>query len=161
MLWLMIALLLAAEVVLAHGGELDGPPSATVVAEGEEIVAYGFAEVPAKSRMQAAEALANAKARSELLAMVRAGVADVQRDFQSNDSQQVERITAQVASGVLPGLSPARHGWRTLQRDGDAPVLQVWSRLTAKRSALFEALAKAFASKDLAAAAAARVGAKK
>jgi hypothetical protein len=156
----MIALLLAAEVVLGQGGELEGPPTATVVSEGTEIVAFGFAEVPIKSRLQAALALADANARAELLAAVRAGVAEVQRDVQTADSQQIERINAQVASGVLPALSPARHGWRKLQRDGEA-VLQVWSRMTAQRGALVEALAKVLVRKDLAAAAAARVGAGK
>ncbi len=47
----MIALLLLiaaapAEEVLARGGELDGPPAQTTVTEGDELVAFGYSEVP-------------------------------------------------------------------------------------------------------------------
>jgi hypothetical protein len=139
---------------------LDGPPVTSITNEGDRIVAFGFSEVPGKSRLQAALALADAVARGELLAAVRAGVADAQRDVQTGDTQEVERITAQVASGVLPALSPAQHGWRKIQRDGEV-VLQVWSRLTAQRSAVLAALEKALVRKDLAAMAASRIGKKK
>lgn len=142
MLRAMLLLLLAlTETILTTGGELPGPPEATVAIRGDQIEAFGFAEVPGKSRLQAALALADANARAELLTAVRAGVAEAFKDVQTEDKQEVERTTAQVAQGVLPGLPGPQHGWRRLRRDGEV-VLQVWSRLTAQRSAVEAALAK-------------------
>jgi len=71
-----LALLLAADTVLAAGGELAGPPEQTLVVAGEDVTAWGFSEVPPRSRLQAALALSDANARAELVKFVRATVTD-------------------------------------------------------------------------------------
>jgi hypothetical protein len=137
MLSQMIALMLlvAAETVLAQGGELPGPPAQTVVTEGEEVAVFGFSEVPPKSRLQAALALADANARAELIKLVRVQVEDSLKSRSTATQEEIESRTREVAKSALPALSPAQHGWRRLKR-GDGQVLQVWSRLTLPKTTL-------------------------
>ncbi len=137
----MIALLLAAEVVLAKGGELDGPPAQTVVRSAEAVHAFGFSEVPPQSRLQAALALADANARAELVKLVRARITDQYAEHATEKSEEIERRTKEIASGLLPALAPPQHGWRRIDRDGEQ-VLQVWARVSIKETALHEMVRK-------------------
>ena len=140
MLYQMIALLLAAEVVLASGGELAGPPDQTLTQTGDHVQAWGFSEVPPKSRLQAALALADANARAELVKFVKVTVTDAYKENSTLTSQEIETRTQEIAKGLLPALPPAQHGWRKLKR-GDEVVLQVWARLTASKARLQELVA--------------------
>jgi hypothetical protein len=127
----MLALLLAAalETVLSNGGELAGPPEHTALKEGADYAAYGFAEVPGNSRLQAALALADATARAELQKLARVRVEDSLKDRQTATTEEVESRTREFAHGLLPALAPPQHGWRKLQR-GSETVLQVWARVS-------------------------------
>ena len=137
MLYQMIALLLAAEVVLSTGGELAGPPEQTLTVQGDDVQAWGFSEVPPKSRLQAALALADANARAELVKFVKVKVTDAYKENSTLTSQEIETRTQEIARGLLPALPPPQHGWRRLKRD-DGVVLQVWARLTASSAKLRE-----------------------
>ena len=141
MLYQMIALLLAAEVVLSTGGELPGPPERTLALIGDEVQAWGFSEVPPKSRLQAALALSDANARAELIKYVKVKVTDSLKANSTLASEEIEMRTQEVAKGLLPALPPPQHGWRKLQR-GEEVVLQVWSRLTAPAAKLQELVAR-------------------
>lgn len=135
------------ERTLSSGGELDLScvPVSAVHTEGESVIAWGLSEVPGASRLQAALALADAAARAELVASVKVGVASLFRSAgsttQSGQGEQVvlEKLTAQVASGLLPALPPAQHGWRKVKR-GDLEVLIVASKLTAQKRAVQESV---------------------
>lgn len=131
----MIALMLAAEVVLATGGELPGPPAQTTQEQGEDVLAYGFTEVPPKSRLQAAYALADANARAEIVKLVRVKVTDSLKARETLTSAEIETRTTEAARGILPALSLAQHGWRRIDRDG-VRVLQVWSRISIPKAKL-------------------------
>ena len=155
-----LALLLAADTVLAAGGELAGPPEQTLVVAGEDVTAWGFSEVPPRSRLQAALALSDANARAELVKFVRATVTDAlksrstltiggagsagdgRRPQGGASNEEIEVRTREVARGLLPALAPPQHGWRKLKR-GDEVVLQVWSRMTAPAARLRELMAAA------------------
>lgn len=146
----------SSEEVLASGGELNLAqlPAATIERSASQLIAFGLAEVPGDSRLQAALALADANARAELLSAIRVGIASsltvtssASTSGGSNssgsrelDSQAVDEKTAQVASGVLPALAPAQHGWRKLRRNGEV-VLLVCARISASESALASTLA--------------------
>jgi hypothetical protein len=134
------ALLLAAEQVLASGGELAGPPEQTLAVAGDQVEAWGFSEVPPKSRLQAALALSDANARAELVKYVKVKVTDALSEKSTLTSEEIESRTQEIARGLLPELPPAQHGWRKLKR-GDEIVLQVWSRLTASVARLKELVA--------------------
>ena len=131
----MLALLIASEIVLAAGGELAGPPAQTVSQEGAEVVAYGFSEVPPRSRLQAAYALADANARAEIVRLVRVKVTDSLKANETLTQVEVEAKTTEAARGILPALSVAQHGWRKIRRGG-AIVLQVWSRISVPKAKL-------------------------
>lgn len=142
---LSLLLLLAAapaEEVLSRGGELDGPPAQSIENGEKLIVAWGFSEVPPKSRMQAAFALTDANARAELVKLVRVHVEDLMKQNSTATSEEIETYTREAAHGLLPALEPAKHGWRRLKR-GDEQVLQVWSRISLPRSRMREIVAKA------------------
>jgi hypothetical protein len=143
----MIAILLLlaaapAEEVLAKGGELAGPPAQTIENGETLVVAWGFAEVPPKSRMQAAYALTDANARAELVKLVRVQVEDSLKSNSTATTEEIETRTREAAHGVLPAISPAQHGWRRLKRGGEQ-VLQVWSRIALDRSRMHEIISKA------------------
>lgn len=137
----MIALLLAAEVVLSTGGELAGPPQETLAVTGDDVQAWGFSEVPPKSRLQAALALTDANARAELIKYVKVKVTDSLKADSTLTSEEIEMRTQEVAKGLLPGLPPPEHGWRKLKR-GDEVVLQVWSRFKVPAATLAALVAK-------------------
>lgn len=127
------------------------------------MVVWGLSELPGASRLQAALALADAAARAELVASVQVGVASLFRSAGQTtqgglgSALVLERVTAQVASGLLPALAPPGHGWRKVKR-GAAEVLIVAARLTAGRRAvqqsvqasLWAAQQKEFGSQDAA-----------
>ena len=139
-----LALLLAAapaEEVIARGGE-GGPPTQSIENGETTIVAWGFSEVPPKSRMQAAYALTDANARAELVKLVRVHVEDLMKSNSTATTEEIETTTREAAHGLLPALEPARHGWRRLKR-GDEQVLQVWSRISIPRSRMREIVSKA------------------
>jgi hypothetical protein len=143
----MIALLLIlaaapGEEVLAKGGEIDGPPAQSVEQNDTLVVAWGFSEVPPKSRLQAAFALSDANARAELVKFVRVQVEDSLKSNSTATQEEIESVTREVAHGLLPALSPAQHGWRRLKR-GDEQVLQVWSRLELPKERVREIVSKA------------------
>jgi hypothetical protein len=140
---LALALLVAAapDEVLAHGGELDGPPAQTTVVEGDQVTAFGFTEVPPKSRLQAAYAISDANARAEIVKLVRVQVTDALKAHSTESSEEIETLTREVAKGLLPALPQAEHGWRRLKR-GDEVVLQVWSRIALARSQLKKVVAE-------------------
>jgi hypothetical protein len=130
----MLALLLvvalgAGEEVIARGGELDGPPERTAGKEGADFAAYGFAEVPGGSRLQAALALADANARAELQKIARVHVEDSLKANSTATTEEIESRTREFAHGLLPALALPQHGWRKLKR-GDSIVLQVWARVS-------------------------------
>src|SRR5439155_15731045 len=115
----MITLLLLiaaapAEEVLAKGGELDGPPAQTIENGETLVVAWGFTEVPPKSRMQAAYALTDANARAELVKLVRVQVEESLKSNSTATAEEIETLTREAAHGLLPALEPAQHGWRRL-----------------------------------------------
>jgi hypothetical protein len=129
---LALLLLLAAgplEEVVAHGGDLPGPPETSIAKEATEIAAYGFSEVPGDSRLQAALALADANARAELVKFARVRVTDSLKSLSTESSEQIETRTKEMAHGFLGVLALPQHGWRKLKRGGEV-VLQVWSRIT-------------------------------
>src|SRR4051812_26403793 len=133
----MLALLLLlaaapAEEVLARGGELDGPPAQSIESGGAQVIAWGFTEVPPKSRLQAAFAVSDANARAELVKLVRVQVEDSLKSNSTATHEEIETLTREAAHGVLPAISPAQHGWRRLKR-GDEQVLQVWSRIALEK----------------------------
>jgi hypothetical protein len=139
---LALLLLLAAgpvEEVVAHGGELAGPPSLPVAVEAAEIAAYGFSEVPADSRLQAALALADANARAELVKYARVRVTDELKSKSTESSEQIETRTREMSHGLLPALALPAHGWRKLKRGGET-VLQVWSRISIPQARFDELL---------------------
>jgi hypothetical protein len=128
---LALLLLFAAgplEDVIAHGGDLAGPPERTIAKEEAELAAYGFSEVPGDSRLQAAFALADANARAELVKYARVRVQDSLKSLSTESSEQIETRTKEMSSGFLSVLSLPQHGWRKLKR-GSEVVLQVWSRI--------------------------------
>ncbi len=105
-----ILLLLAAapaEEVLAKGGELDGPPAQSIESGGVQVVAWGFTEVPPKSRLQAAFAISDANARAELVKLVRVQVEDSLKSNSTATQEEIETYTREAAHGVLPAISPA------------------------------------------------------
>ena len=157
----------AGERVVEAGGELAPAvlPARMVTVEGPDFIASGWVEVPGDSRLPAALVMADAAARAELLKAVRVGVAQAisvrLEDRNGASSTEAESVTAQVASGVLPGLAPPIHGWRKVERQGEL-TLQVLARLTANREAVVSALARALGDRpdslDLAKRAAGLVG---
>jgi hypothetical protein len=136
------------ERTLSSGGDLDLAcvPSTSVTTDGDTVIAWGLSEVPGASRLQAALALVDAAARAELVASVQVGVASLFRSSgQTTQGGQgsalvLEKVTAQVASGLLPALAPPVHGWRKVKR-GAAEVLVVAARLTAGKRAVQESVA--------------------
>ena len=137
------------EQLLSSGGELDLSclPPGTIENRGASLVAWGLTEVPGGSRLQAALALADAAARAELVASVRVGIASLFRSAEADDRVSAEKLTVQVASGLLPALEPARHGWRRVRR-GSEEVLVIAARISADRAALQASMAKALAGRD-------------
>lgn len=136
MLYTMLAALVAAEVVLASGGNLAGPPppDKAVAREGAEVAAYAFAEVPGNARLQAALAAADSGARAELVKYVRVKVSE---SYKEHDEDAIERRTREVAKAMLPAMGVPRRGWRKVERDGEV-YLQVWSRICVDAAKLAE-----------------------
>jgi hypothetical protein len=140
MLALLLVLIAApSEEVVAHGGELPGPPTQTVAKEAGEIAAYGFSEVPGDSRLQAALALADANARAELVKHARIRIEDSLKSYSTESSEQIEARTRELSHGLLPALALPQHGWRKLKR-GSEVVLQVWARVSIPQSRFDELL---------------------
>jgi hypothetical protein len=142
------------EEVISSGGELSFAqiPAASIQRANGEIVAWGLAEVPGDSRLQAALALVDANVRAELLSAIRVGIAsslevntassstrDAQSGTQSRESQQVVERVVQTTAGLLPSLAPIQHGWRKIRRDG-VVVLQLCARIVAPEEALLASL---------------------
>ncbi|HEX4386225.1 MAG TPA: hypothetical protein VH083_24890 [Myxococcales bacterium] len=127
----LLLLLVAAPVedVIAHGGDLAGPPATSINKEGDEIAAYGFSEVPGDSRLQAAFALSDANARAELVKYGRVRIKDSLKSVSTESSEKIETRTQELAHGLVPHVALPEHGWRKLKR-GNEVVLQVWSRIT-------------------------------
>ncbi len=137
----------SSEPVIDSGGELDLAqlPAATVTRMSGEIVAYGLAESPGDSRLQAALELADANARAELIGAIRVGVAAelqarTDEGQKGGGSTEIEQRTAQVADGVLPALGAAQHGWRKVRRNGEI-ILITGARIAAREDALLQTLA--------------------
>lgn len=124
-----------------------GLPPATVELTDAQVVVWGMTEVPADSRLQAALAMVDAIARAELLKYIRAGVASLALDVQTGAGQELARVDAEVAKGLLPGLAPPRHAWHKVRR-GDEMVLRLYARLTVDREVAARAIAAALARPD-------------
>jgi hypothetical protein len=140
MLALLLLLIAApAEDVIAHGGDLAGPPATSIGKEGADLAAYGFSEVPGDSRLQAAFALSDANARAELAKFARVRVEDSLKSRSTESSEQVETRTREFAHGLLPHMGIPEHGWRKLKR-GNEVVLQVWSRIALPQARFDEVL---------------------
>jgi hypothetical protein len=137
----LFLLLIAAPVedVVAHGGDLAGPPATSIAKEETELAAYGFSEVPGDSRLQAAFALSDANARAELVKYARVRIEDSLKSRSTESSEQIETRTREFAHGLLPHMALPEHGWRKLKR-GKEVVLQVWSRLTLPQARFDEVL---------------------
>jgi len=139
LLFLLVAAALPDGEIVAHGGELAGPPTQTVAKEAAEIAAYGFSEVPGNSRLQAALALADANARAELVKHARTRIEDSLKSHSTESSEQIEALTRELSHGLLPALELPQHGWRKLKR-GSEIVLQVWARVSIPQSRFDELL---------------------
>jgi hypothetical protein len=137
----LLLLLVAAPVedVIAHGGDLAGPPATSIAKEGDEIAAYGFSEVPGDSRLQGAFAISDAGARSELVKYARVRITDSLKSLSTESSEKIETRTQELAHGLVPVVALPEHGWRKLKR-GNEVVLQVWSRITLPQARFDELL---------------------
>ncbi len=110
-------------------GELELPPSDTLVYEDGHVEAWAMTEVPAGSRRQAAFAMVDAIARAELLKVLRVGVKTIALDYETSLGElQLQQISSESAAGVVLQAGPSPHGYRFLRRDGE-DKLQVWTRL--------------------------------
>ncbi len=154
------------EEVISTGGELSfaAIPAATIQRAKGEIVAWGLAEVPGDSRLQAALALVDANVRAELLSSIRVGITssletsttsvatrDASGRAQSHESQQVIEHVVQATAGMLPALAPIQHGWRKVRRDG-VVILQLCARIVAPEETLVASLRSSLPATDDAAA---------
>ena len=137
----LLLLLVAAPVeeVIAHGGDLAGPPATSIAKEGAEIAAYGFSEVPGDSRLQGAFAISDAGARAELVKYARVRIVDSLKSHSTESAEQIETRTQELAHGLVPHVGVPEHGWRKLKRGGEV-VLQVWSRITLAQARFDELL---------------------
>ncbi|MEL6759959.1 MAG: hypothetical protein AAFP04_06110 [Myxococcota bacterium] len=110
-------------------GELELPPSDTLVYSDGHVEAWAMTEVPASSRRQAAFAMVDAIARAELLKVLRVGVESVALDYETNLGElELQQISSESTAGVVLEAGPSPHGYRFLRRDGE-DKLQVWTRL--------------------------------
>lgn len=129
--------------VLDAGGAIrvaDMPARNIEVGEAG-LVVWGMTEVPANSRMQAAEAMVDAVTRAELLKFVQVGVGSFQLDVEMEKNgvtiQQIELITAEVIQAKLPSASLIQHGWEKTPE-----ILRLVGRLEVSRQLLRDTFAE-------------------
>lgn len=111
----------AAELLDGTLDPLALPPQPVVLGpEGAQ--AYGVAEVPAGSRLQAAYALADAAARAELARLLLTRLQSLTLAVTTELETEARQACVERARAALPGLAAARHGAR-LSADGRRLVL--------------------------------------
>jgi len=90
-------------------GASRGYPAAPVSRRGDLLEIVGEIEVPLGSRLQLAQAAADAAARNELAKAIAVAVATLELDIARTDGQEVTRFGAEVAQAFISGLPPAEH----------------------------------------------------
>ncbi len=126
------------EVVIEHGGDLEGMPARpSVELTSAAVTVWGLSDVPDGSRLQMALAGVDAITRSELLKCIEVRISAVVTSVESTDARRRSVVveTLEAVDGVLARGAPLRHGWARVRR-GSRTVLRVWARLSVPREAL-------------------------
>lgn len=135
--WLLIAwaVTAGAEEVLEEGGFLrvGALPQASVEVQGQQLVVWGFVEVPGHTRLGFAQAGAEAEARAEFARYLEVRIESLLEERSSSvagldDKGSFLHQVVQTARSEGVATSSQAHGWRRVKREGEE-VLQVVARL--------------------------------
>ena len=135
------------EQILSAGGELAALslPDASVTLEHGQVHAWGSTEVPGASNVQAAVAIAEAAARTELLKAIEVAVSeafeDVVKERGDAFAQAVTITTTAAVKGQLPQTARTKHGWTHIQRDA-RHILRAVARISVAEHDLVGAISR-------------------
>jgi hypothetical protein len=142
----------------APGGPITGTldpdalPAQPITFGPHGVSAFGLAEVPAGSRLQAAYALTDAAARAELARLLDARITSLTFAHVTEAATDARRLCLERARAALPGLTVGARGARATP---DGARLRVASRIDLTPAEASSVLRPAFVTADPAALAAA------
>jgi len=123
-------------------GDLKNPsmPVATIKLVDKQLEVWASLEFQANARVQAAQSGLDALLRSELSKFMRVHVLDVMEDRSDIEEQRVDRITQEITTAQLRGVSMIERAW-TIRTGEKNPVLYMLGRLRVPQDAIRKVIA--------------------